>query len=130
MNLTRWMVVGVVALIGSISTGLGAAYLREGGWEPITFWAFSVMTLVPFGGLALFFVAEDQDPPEHHEDSVETEWAHRASAGAFLDLFVLLGLSTAITNVGDLPGLDSAVYLAFAMVDFALRYFTLKRRES
>lgn len=95
----------------------------------LVFLAFSLGTLAPWAGLGYLVAAPDQRVP-HQEDTVESEWLQQATSGAFLDLFIALGVTTAITSIADLEPLDPAYFLVLGMADVALRYGLLQRREA
>ncbi|AIT59964.1 hypothetical protein [Corynebacterium doosanense] len=69
------------------------------------------------------------------EDSIETDWLHRASAGALTDTFAAIGLALlALTILGDRVSVsaENALLAVFAVgfIDVAARYLVLKRKFS
>lgn len=69
----------------------------------------------------------------HVEDSVESRWMERATAGAFLDVVIAAGVALTLTSLLDLDVPGRLVLLGLlggAGADTALRYRVLSRREA
>ncbi len=130
MTVRRWAAAAVGALALSVATGLAAAYFRPEDEQTVAFFAFALVQLPVWFGLFTIVLTPDRDQPAHPEDSVESTWLLRASSGAFYDLFIALGLTTAVTTIADMSPLDPALFLVLAMVDVGVRYLVLRRRES
>ena len=131
MGIVRWasVVFGAVAL--AVATGAAASYAREGTWEILTVAVFALLSSPCWAGLlSILLAGPDERPPAHHEDSVESRWIERATSSAFLDVVLALGLATAATNIADIRPVSGVVFLTLAMVDAAVRYAVLQRRES
>lgn len=69
------------------------------------------------------------------EDSIETDWLNRASAGALTDTFTAIGLALlALTILGDRVSVsaENALLGVFVvgLIDVAVRYLVLKRKLS
>lgn len=70
--------------------------------------------------------------PEDPESSIEGQWLYRAAASSFMDLFAIIGLSTAVFTFVDVPISTAVAFGGLAVVallDFGLRYLIIKRRE-
>lgn len=125
---TRWVVATVAGLAGAVAVGVVAALARSDGPDAVTFTVFAAMSL-PFL-VALVAIALDRTPhPERDEDSIESQWATRASSGAFYDTMVALGLATFATSVLDTAAVPGWVFLALGLADMSARLVLLQRRE-
>ncbi|MGB7980568.1 MAG: hypothetical protein WCF36_07220 [Candidatus Nanopelagicales bacterium] len=128
MTTIRWTVAGLAAVLLATATGLVAAYFRPQDEQLLSLLAFGLCTLPAWFGLMYIALSPDEDAP-HREDTVESQWVLRASSGAFFDVFIALGVTTAITSIVDLAPIDPGIFLLLAMADLALRLALLRRRE-
>ena len=81
-------------------------------------------------GAALVAIALDRtEHPEQAEDSIESQWATRASSGAFYDTMVAMGLATFATSVLDTASLPLWLFVLLGLADMATRLVLLQRRE-
>ncbi len=128
----RWPVIVVGGLLLATGSGLLAAWAQTGGWDTLRFVVFGVCLVAPF--MSLFYVItappDSERLPEHHEDSVENEWLQKALAGTALDLFIVLGVLTAVTSIFGFDEPGTAVVLIFLMADVSVRYLVLSRKEA
>jgi len=125
----RWILVVGFGLVCGAMTGLAAAYLRTGGWDLRSFVAFGVATCPVFASLAMVF-AHQGDEVAHPAETVEHEWAHQALAQTALDLFILVGSTTAAVGVAGLDQPGIGWLLPVMMVDVALRFGVPKHRHA
>lgn len=129
MDLKGWIASFAVGTALAAVTGGVAVYLRNDAQPAVLFLAFAIGTLPVWVGLASAFLVHNTRAPEHNEDSAEVQWLNRAASGAFFDLLLALGLSTAATSIADIDSVPTVVFVVLAMGDWALRYFLLQRRE-
>ena len=83
-----------------------AAAVRDDAPDTVTFAVFAAMTL-PFIAALVAIVLDRTEHPEQAEDSIECQWATRASSGAFYDTMVAMGLATFATSVLDTASLPA-----------------------
>ncbi|WP_127126862.1 hypothetical protein [Georgenia sp. SYP-B2076] len=119
-----------------LATGLGAL---AGTFRPEQFWlvggVFALCTFAPMAALGwLLFVSRHTVEREPHaEQSVERSWLERAQSGAFLDVLIATGVGLTTLAITDLDVSGTTVLTAvvlLSMVDAAVRYQVLSRRES
>lgn len=125
---------GVAAGVGGalVATAIGglAAYFHDED-ALVTWLVFGLMTWPCFFGLGVILLTPAEDgPPEHNEDSIEMQWMETATSGAFLDLVIALGIGGAVTEIADVNTVPTVAFIALAMIDVALRYVMLQRREA
>jgi hypothetical protein len=128
------LVVWSVGLLLSAGIGLAVALLRS---EPfwLIFGVFTACFLAPCITLAWFVLGAGRrvEVAPHAGENVESRWLDKAAAGALFDTIPAAGIAAgAVSLFGlDLPG-DVALIcvVAFALIDGALRYAVLSRRES
>lgn len=125
---TPWLTASVIGVLLAALTGAVAAWFQTGGFDMLRFVAFSITTAPVWVGLAAALLST-KDGPEHPEDSVEMQWLTRATSAAFLDLLLVLGLTTTVTAVLGTPAVPTVVFCVIAMVDAAARYLILERKE-
>jgi hypothetical protein len=129
----RWIAVVALALLGA--AGIGAV---AGSFNPdhfvLTAAVFGAGTIAPLGALGwLLFVAPKSAPQDRNAaENVERRWAEQAAARAFADILALIGLGLAVISIAGIV-LDTQLVLMavviVAMVDVALRYVVLERRD-
>jgi hypothetical protein len=123
-----------VGLLVAAGLGLGAAALQPGEFW-LTFGVFTACFLAPSIGLAWLVLGAGRrvQPDPHIEENVEARWFDKAGAGALVDTLAATGVAAGgIGVLGLTPPADLALLgvVAFALVDGALRYAILARRES
>jgi hypothetical protein len=124
----RWAIALVVGLVASAVVGSVAARVRTDASDVVTFAVFATMSL-PFL-VALVAIALDRTPhPERDEDSIESQWATRASSGAFYDTMIAMGLATFATSVLDTAAVPAWAFLLLGLADMTGRLVVLQRRE-
>lgn len=84
-------------------------------------------------GWVLFVSQHTTETDPYAEENVETRWFEKAASSTLLDLFATLGIATGVFAIAGEElqpevWLVGMVLLALVMVDFAVRYTTLKRR--
>ena len=128
----RWPVVIIGGLLLATGSGLLAAWAQTGGWDTLRFVVFGLCLVAPYMTLLFILTAppDSERLPEHHEDSVENAWTQKALAGTALDLFIVLGVLTAVTNILGFDEPGSGLILIFLMADAAIRYLVLSRRQA
>lgn len=93
---------------------------------------FGACTLAPVGALCWLLLAKKAVPEDRNAaDNVESRWAEQASAKAFLDVLVLIGLGLAVVSIARIALDTQLVLLAVLVVawsDVALRYVRLQRQ--
>jgi hypothetical protein len=127
----------VVWSVGSLiaaGLGLGAAALRPGDFW-LTFGVFTACLLAPSFGLAWLVLGAGRqvEPDPHVEENVESRWFDKAGARALVDTLSATGVAAGTISVlGLAPPADLVLLglVAFALVDGAVRYAVLARRES
>lgn len=125
---TRWTVATLAGATGAAVVGVLAARARDDASDAVSFTVFALVAL-PFL-VALVAVALDRtDHPERSEDSIESQWATRASSGAFYDVVTAMGLTLLVSSVLDAPTVPLLVFVALALVDMGVRLALLQRRE-
>lgn len=126
-SLIAFLVVGMPLAAGF---GALAAKFNEGPFL-VTFIVFGLAALPAAGGLGVVAFG-DRREPEYGEETVEHNWATRATSASFLDTITALGLFTAAIVVFNVDiGAPSAmiVLLVMAMLDAPFRYWLLRRKE-
>ncbi|TQN46138.1 hypothetical protein FHX52_2844 [Humibacillus xanthopallidus] len=127
----RRLVAAMLTLVASAAVGVLAGAM-SGRPFVLTATVFAASTLAPAGALAwLLLVAPVTVRPDRNAgDNVEHRWVQVASAGAFTDLLVVMGLGLAVVSVLDVALEAQVVLLALvvlAMGDAAVRYVALER---
>ena len=133
---------GAVALLGAalaigvlLSAGLGGLFSwlgdGENGLLEFTVMAFCTLPVTSaFGWGMLVDRSTLNGAPEKPEDSIESAWYGKAASGAFGDILLVGGLGSVaftFTRFEAAAGLVLAGVVGFAMLDFAARYFRLKK---
>lgn len=131
------LIVSVVA--GAlVSSGIGAAFaLARQDSEPLLAFAVVVAITLPVSFIGSWALLVDRSTVigalERPDDSVENVWIDKASAGAFGDLIISLGLALIVFSILDVQldvGTTLLIILLVAMADVAIRYFWLKKAAS
>ena len=128
----RWPVVIIGGLLLATGSGLLAAWAQTGGWDTLRFVVFGLCLVAPYVGLLTILTAppDSERLPEHHEESVENAWLQKALASTTLDLFIVLGVLTAVTSILGFDEPGTGLVLVFLMADVTVRYVVLSRREA
>lgn len=128
-RIARLLTIGALAAVLTAAVGALAAW-RANTEPQLTFVVFAATTApVAFMAAWLILAIDDNSAPTHPDDTVESIWLQRASAGAFTDLLLAMGLALAVQNILAAPPVPLVVFVALAMADVALRYGLLRRRE-
>ena len=128
-SLKPWLIAAGPALVLALGIGAGAAWVRTDAPDSVTFAVFAAVSfpfLLAFGAL---FLDRTEASPEQHEDSIESQWATRASSGAFYDTVSAMGLTLFATSVLDTDDIPLLVFVVLALADFSVRLAILRRRE-
>lgn len=127
-SLIAFLVVGVPLAVGF---GALAAAFNDGPYL-VTLIVFGLAALPAAGGLGVVAFGDHQEP-EYGEETIEHNWAVRATSAAFLDTITALGLFVAVIFTFDIEieaRLTMFAVLVLAMADAPIRYLLLRRRES
>jgi hypothetical protein len=124
----RWAIATAAALVGAGAVGALAAAVRDDAPDGVTFAVFALLTL-PFIAALVAIALDRTERPEADEDSIESQWATRASSGAFYDTMVAIGLATFATSVLDTGSVPAWVFLLLGLVDMTVRLVLQQRRE-
>ncbi|MCD4526448.1 hypothetical protein [Nocardioides sp. cx-173] len=125
---TRWATAVGCGLGAAAAVGSLAAWARDDASDGITFAVFALLTLPFVTALAALLL--DRTPrPERDEDSIESQWATRASSGAFYDTIAAMGLATVASSVLDTDSVPIWVFLVLGLLDMCARLVLLGRRE-
>lgn len=130
-------------MLGSIAIGLpialGLIWLEIRFGNPPQPWVFfwillaAQLPITTAAGWALLVDrATLKGAVANTEDTIENQWYVKATSGAFLDLFVVLGVGGGITGFVTVPiSVSWALTIAalFALLDFGLRYLLLRRAD-
>ena len=124
----------VAGLLFAAGLGFGAALVRQDQFW-LVFGVFTACFLAPSVTLAWLVLGRGRavQPDPHLEENVEARWFDKAGAGALIDTLAATGVAAgAIGVLGLDPPADLALLgvVAFALVDGAVRYAVLARRES
>ena len=125
----------VVTIVGTVLTlgcaGLGAL-LAGDGRALVTFVVYAVVMAPLWYCTALILISnpEQEDPVTHREETAEYEWMRKAMAGAFGDVMIAMGLSTALLSMLGAPSVPTVVFIGLGMVSSALRYWAVSRRAA
>ncbi|CAB4912311.1 unannotated protein [freshwater metagenome] len=125
---TRWTIAIAAGVLGACAVGGVAAAVRDDAPDTVTFAVFAAMTL-PFVAALVAIALDRTEHPEQAEDSIESQWATRASSGAFYDTLVAMGLATFATSVLDTASLPLWLFVLLGLADMATRLVLLQRRE-
>ena len=124
-----------LGVVLAAAIGLAAAAQRGERFWLVTV-VFAVCAFGPAYGVGwLLRVAPVSGPeePRNAEDTVESRWLERASAAAFGDLVVLMGVVAtvvAVTEVDPEASLLLGALLLAVFLDVAARVWVLRRREA
>lgn len=132
------LVIASVIVGAAIASGLGAlfAWLGDVGSGELRFSVVAIATLPVAAALAWVVLVDRTSLPEsteRPEDSVEAAWLDRAAQGAFLDVFVTVGVGAAAFSITGLQVESGMLLLALSVLmvaDFAVRYLLAKRADS
>lgn len=125
---------GLLALVTSATAG-GVAGWAHGERFWLVAGVFAACTLGPAiaMGWLVFVSGHVVEPDSHVEDSVESRWMERATAGAFVDVVIAAGVALTLTSLLDLDVPGRLVLLALlggAGADTVLRFRVLSLREA
>lgn len=123
-----WLIAAGPALAIALGVGALAARIRTDAPDGVTFGIFAAVTfpfLLALGALLL----DRTEAPEHHEDSIESQWATKASSAAFYDTVVAMGLTSFATAVLDTASVPVWIFVILALGDLAIRLMILQRKE-
>ncbi|MEE6281930.1 hypothetical protein [Georgenia sunbinii] len=132
--LSRYVLAVLLAIGLAAAAGFLASRFRaEDPWlVGVVFSAAMVGPLYALSWLLLVSsLVVEEDP--HVEENVELRWAQRAAFGAFLDVLGTCGVALAALSISGLEVAGATVLLAvvvLGMIDVAVRYTVIKRRES
>ena len=127
-SLKPWLIAAVPALVVALGVGALAARIRTDAPDDVTFGVFAALTF-PFV-LALGALLLDRtETPEHHEDSIESQLATKASSGAFFDTVIAMGLTSFATAVLDTDSAPVWIFVVLALADLSVRMMVLQRKE-
>lgn len=124
----------LVAVVAAAAVGLAAGAARgEQFWLAAVVFALCSLPVLVALGWAVLVSPPGAGAEVHAEENVERRWLATAQEGAFLDLLTTAGVALAAVSisglqVGAAPVLTGIVLLA--MVDVAVRYRLMARRES
>lgn len=131
--------IGISLLIGAvISTGAGAIFatLQAPDDFAVATLVFAAVTL-PCFSVAVWALLVDRQSitgaTKNPEISVESQWYDRAALGVFQDILIVCGLGATVMAFFDFSAniaLVLAMLLALIMLDFAVRYWLIKRKDS
>ncbi|MGP9780852.1 hypothetical protein ACT3UQ_00080 [Glutamicibacter sp. AOP12-B1-11] len=125
-------------LVGLVlSAGGGLLFARLNFPENFVLAALVMMAgLLPVLSVACWALLLDRDTlrgaTKNPEISVESQWYDKAAVGVFQDLLLVCGLGGAVFSFLQFQasiGLVLAGVVMVAMVDFAVRYWLIKRAE-
>lgn len=116
-----------------LAAGFGAlaATFNDGPFL-VTFIVFGLAALPATGGMGMVAFG-DHPEPEYGEETIEHNWATRATSAAFLDTITALGVFVAVTFAFDIEidaRLTMLAVLVLALADAPIRFWLLRRRES
>jgi hypothetical protein len=119
-----------------LAAGLGLAvalFRDEQFW--LVFGVFTACFLAPCFGLSWLVLGAGRrvTPDPNVEENVESRWMDKAASGALFDLLPAAGITAGAVGLFELDldaGLALLGVVAFALVDGALRYLLLARREA
>ncbi|MGO2051965.1 hypothetical protein ACT3UD_09890 [Glutamicibacter sp. 287] len=120
-----------------LSAGGGLLFARLNFPENFVMAALVMMAgLLPVLSVACWALLLDRDTlrgaTKNPEISVESQWYDKAAVGVFQDLLLVCGLGGAVFSFLQVQasiGLVLAGVVLLAMVDFAVRYWLIKRVE-
>lgn len=132
---------GWALFVGSLAIGLpialGLVWLEIQFGKPSQPWLFfwvlllAQLPITTVGGWAVLVDRSTiKGAVKNTEDTIENQWYTKATSGAFLDIFVLTGVGSAVTAYLDLPLTVSwtlTILAIFSVVDFGVRYLWLRR---
>lgn len=133
---------GTAALIGT-SLGIGALLSAVAGWtfsalsgseQPLLALAVMFICTLPvttaLGWAILVDRSSLKGAIERPDDSIESAWYEKAASGTFGDVLLVGGLGAtafALLNIEAQVSWSLAAVVAFAMLDFTVRFLWLKR---
>lgn len=132
---SRYVLAVVLALVLAAGAGSLASLFRpEDPW--LVGLVFGAAMGAPLYGFTWFllianFVVEEE--PAHAEENIERRWVDRASFGTCCDLLGSAGVALAVLSITGWQLSANVALLAVivvGMVDFAVRYLVISRRES
>ncbi|MFC6356018.1 hypothetical protein [Luethyella okanaganae] len=133
----RWLAVGVIAIVAGVGIGLLA-----GAFTPSTnnYWISAIASgaigALGAGAVAWALLVAPHDATvklAQAENSIERSWTMQASAGAFTDTIIVLGVMLSIVSITGLS-IDTrtaiSVPLVIGLLDMAIRRQWLQSRQS